>query len=184
MSELIKDMLPESHHEAVVELVPYFCESFGNPTRVDYGTGHEAMFVCFLLCLEEIGLVRNEEHKTLVCRVFTKYMSLVRTLQTLYWLEPAGSKGVWGLDDYCFLPFYWGSSQLIRNERIRPDAIHDPIILRDASDEYMYLDCIVFIKKAKKIGSKKDTDAQSFNYRNPHSAGEEREPRRNVTPFE
>ncbi len=77
-----------------------------------------------------------------------------------------------------------GSSQLIRNERIRPDAIHDPIILRDASDEYMYLDCIVFIKKAKKIGSKKDTDAQSFNYRNPHSAGEEREPRRNVTPFE
>mmetsp|Transcript_4317 Transcript_4317/g.17838 ORF Transcript_4317/g.17838 Transcript_4317/m.17838 type:complete len:85 (-) Transcript_4317:2846-3100(-) len=77
-------------------------------------------------------------------------MSLVRTLQTLYWLEPAGSKGVWGLDDYCFLPFYWGSSQLIRNERIRPDAIHDPIVLRDASDEYMYLDCIVFIKKAKK----------------------------------
>jgi len=131
-------------------LVPYFCESFGNPTRVDYGTGHEAMFVCFLLCLEEIGLVRNEEHKTLVCRVFTKYMSLVRTLQTLYWLEPAGSKGVWGLDDYCFLPFYWGSSQLIRNERIRPDAIHDPIILRDASDEYMYLDCIVFIKKVKR----------------------------------
>ena len=77
-----------------------------------------------------------------------------------------------------------GSSQLIRNERIRPDAIHDPIILRDASDEYMYLDCIVFIKKAKKIDSKKATDAQSFNYRNPHSAGEEREPRRNVTPFE
>ena len=44
-----------------------------------------------------------------------------------------------------------GSSQLIRNERIRPDAIHDPIILRDASDEYMYLDCIVFIKKAKLV---------------------------------
>ena len=44
-----------------------------------------------------------------------------------------------------------GSSQLIRNERIRPDAIHDPIVLRDASDEYMYLDCIVFIKKAKLV---------------------------------
>jgi len=100
--------------------------SFGNPTRMDYGTGHETMFVFFLLCLEEIGLVTVEDHRALVCRVFAKYVSVVRTLQTVYWsvlfsivwlstvyrpcvhrLEPAGSKGVWGLDDYCFLPFYW-----------------------------------------------------------------------------
>jgi len=66
-------------------------------------------------------------------------------------LEPAGSHGVWGLDDYQFLPFLIGAAELIRNEVISaPEFIHKDEILENYSDEYMYLSCIKFIKEVKK----------------------------------
>ena len=66
-------------------------------------------------CLEKLGYVSQEDHPALVLKVFWKYIGVMRALQFAYWLEPAGSHGVWGLDDYHFLPFMFGSSQLISN---------------------------------------------------------------------
>ena len=35
----------------IIELKTYFLDSFGNQFRIDYGTGHELNFFCFLLIL-------------------------------------------------------------------------------------------------------------------------------------
>ena len=81
------------------QLAPYWLESFGNGTRIDYGTGHETNFAAFLYCLARLGLVDESDCEALVLVVFKRYLDLMRKIQTTYWLEPAGSHGVWGLDE-------------------------------------------------------------------------------------
>ncbi|KAG1366532.1 Serine/threonine-protein phosphatase 2A activator [Cocos nucifera] len=132
------------------ELLPYLLDSFGNAFRIDYGTGHETNFAAFLYCLARLSLIREEDYPALVTRVFVAYLELMRRLQTTYSLEPAGSHGVWGLDDYHFLPFILGSAQLIDHKYMKPKSIHNQDILDNFSHEYMYLACVAFVKKVKK----------------------------------
>ncbi|KAL6543933.1 hypothetical protein OROGR_010430 [Orobanche gracilis] len=143
-------LLPPDLADAAVELVPYFTDSFGNATRIDYGTGHETNFASWLYCLARLAILREEDYQALVSRVFVKYLELMRKLQLTYCLEPAGSHGVWGLDDYQFLPYIFGSSQLIDHKYMKPKSIHNDDILENFSNEYLYLSCIVFVKKVKK----------------------------------
>ncbi|KAG8894440.1 Serine/threonine-protein phosphatase 2A activator 2 [Tulasnella sp. 403] len=148
-SLLIHQSIPGLPEDAIPELSVYFCESWGNRTRIDYGSGMELNFLCWLYCLEYLGVIKEEDHKALVIRVFWRYIGVMRILQSTYWLEPAGSHGVWGLDDYHFLPFLFGSAQLIGHKYIRPKSIHDKDVVDEYSKYYMYLACIQFINSIK-----------------------------------
>lgn len=147
---LMLRFLPEDLQSATVEIVPYFVDSFGNPSRIDYGTGHETNFAAWLYCLAKLGIIKEEDYPAIVVRIFVKYLELMRKLQLVYCLEPAGSHGVWGLDDYHFLSFVFGSSQLIDHKYLKPKSIHSQDILDNFSNEYLYFSCISFIKKVKK----------------------------------
>ncbi|XP_004301510.1 PREDICTED: probable serine/threonine-protein phosphatase 2A activator 2-like [Fragaria vesca subsp. vesca] len=148
--DLMLKFLPPHLQPSTVEIVPYFTDSFGNPSRIDYGTGHETNFAAWLYCLARMEVIKEEDYPAVVARVFVKYLELMRKLQLVYCLEPAGSHGVWGLDDYHFLPFIFGSSQLIDHKHMKPKSIHNDNILENFSNEYMYLSGVAFVKKVKK----------------------------------
>lgn len=65
-------LLPPHLAGASVELLPYLVDSFGNATRIDYGTGHETNFAAFLYCLAALGLVQEADRAALVCVVFNR----------------------------------------------------------------------------------------------------------------
>lgn len=109
----MKKALPESLHEAIPELAVYLTGGFGNATRIDYGSGHELSFFAWLCGIALLGGFAEEDYQAIVLRIFVRYLELVRKVQKTYTLEPAGSHGVWGLDDHQFLPYLWGSAQLI-----------------------------------------------------------------------
>ena len=68
-------------------------------------------FVFYLCSLFLVGVWKEEDRAAVGLKVFSSYMNLCRKLQNTYRMEPAGSQGVWNLDDYQFVPFIWGAAQ-------------------------------------------------------------------------
>eukprot|EP01088_Endostelium_zonatum_P011840 TRINITY_DN259_c1_g1_i2.p1 TRINITY_DN259_c1_g1~~TRINITY_DN259_c1_g1_i2.p1 ORF type:complete len:287 (+),score=68.45 TRINITY_DN259_c1_g1_i2:302-1162(+) len=137
----------------IKELSGYLLDSFGNKTRIDYGTGHELHFIIFLYCYYAVGMVesKGEELGMLVGLVFKRYLEVARRMQQRYGLEPAGSRGVWCLDDYQFVPFILGAGQLVGNEDgIEPKGILEVGKVKAFAEKYLYMGCIEYILSVKK----------------------------------
>ena len=61
LSQKIED---KERRDAIgLEIQAYLMDSFGNPTRIDYGTGHEMAFVMFLSSLFMVGALDREKDR-------------------------------------------------------------------------------------------------------------------------
>lgn len=152
------------------ELAFYLGDSFGNKVRIDYGTGHEMCFVIFLMGVYKLALIPEAlqqssvggDGETLSRSVFQTlshqlltifalvYMPLVRKVQLRYRLEPAGSHGAFSLDDFQFLPFYFGSAQLIEHPTLEPGSFPVASVAEKHKDEYIFYAAVAFIHQVKK----------------------------------
>ena len=71
VGEMLNTSFP-NHTRAFCELNFYLYDSFGNPTRIDYGTGHEMAFCMFLSCLFKVGILFCDDKVAVVAYVFSK----------------------------------------------------------------------------------------------------------------
>ncbi|VVC45166.1 Hypothetical protein CINCED_3A000922 [Cinara cedri] len=150
LPDILSKELSLVDQQNVIELTTYIIDSFGNPTRIDYGTGHELSFCMFLCGLFKVNMLKQSDSKATVNILFSRYLEIVRKLQLRYQMEPAGSHGAWSLDDYQFVPFIWGSAQLIENPDLNPNLFVDEKCVQLFKSKYMFLGCIDFIMQVKK----------------------------------
>jgi Phosphotyrosyl phosphate activator (PTPA) protein len=74
--------IPEFPHDAIPEVSGYLQQAFGDRERIDYGSGHELNFMCWLyffqcnsnrrLCLRQLNILSQDDFQSLILVVFNK----------------------------------------------------------------------------------------------------------------
>ncbi|SGZ39722.1 uncharacterized protein HGUI_01922 [Hanseniaspora guilliermondii] len=132
--------------ESIVEVKHYLMNAFGNRDRMDYGTGHELSFVAFLICLDILKVSEYTIHT--LTFIFKQYYEFVKSVIVTYNLEPAGSHGVWGLDDNFHFSYIIGSAQMMAEPICTPkNSI--ACVKKDTENDNFLLWNIRFIKEVK-----------------------------------
>merc|ERR1712176_1333157 len=110
------------------------------------------------------GVLAKADAADAILCVFARYIKVMRRLQSVYVLEPAGSHGVWGLDDFHALPFLFGAAQLIGFEDEVPTGeVYKERTVRDYADRYMYVDAINQVLLAKRGAPFHETSPMLYN---------------------
>ncbi|EGF98486.1 uncharacterized protein MELLADRAFT_95657 [Melampsora larici-populina 98AG31] len=151
-AEALHAPIIDSDHQAILpELLHHFKTSFGSFIRLDYGTGHELSFIAYLSILHLTDILTKKDLTTTVLVIYQRYLDTCRKLQEVYRLEPAGSKGVYGLDDHFHLAYIFGSAQLMQQSKINPAQINDPKFLENLQpNSSLFFSAIQHIRKLKK----------------------------------
>ena len=160
--DAVTRVLPPEHRAKAEELALYWRGAFGDRTRMDYGTGHELSFAALLYCLSKLDVVRSTEAADVALVAFDAYLALTRHLQVAYNLEPAGSHGCWGLDDFAFLPFLFGAGQLMGGVGEAHDITVKAVVVDDRvaampSGEWLYVDAVQYVMRVKTGGRLTET---------------------------
>ncbi|GEM08613.1 hypothetical protein Rt10032_c06g2630 [Rhodotorula toruloides] len=132
------------------ELSFHFRSSFGSAQRLDYGSGHELSFLAYLTCLCRLRVFGENDEQAIVTRVFKEYIETCREVQRMFKLEPAGSKGVWGLDDHQHLVYLFGASQLVGHPSLRPASILSVPTIEPLAPSYLFLSSIMHVRAIKR----------------------------------
>lgn len=150
------------------ELFTYLSESFGNKMRIDYGTGHELSFIVFTMGLMNLvdtssgdikqTTITNDKLKVFIevhgwdiHHLFAhKYLRLCRMLQIKFRLEPAGSRGVYNMDDFQYLPFLFGAAQISGVKYIPVKGFYEWEQVDQFKDDYIFFEAVDFILNNKR----------------------------------
>ncbi|XP_058106978.1 uncharacterized protein LOC131250717 [Magnolia sinica] len=120
---LMGGVLVGNLQDALVEVFPYFASSFGSVRCRAFGVYHETNFVAWLYCLAKIGVIIQQDYQFIVSKVFIRYRETIAKLRTIFRPFPAVSIEIFKPIHDEFLPYLFGSSELIGEDPNGPAII-------------------------------------------------------------